>query len=264
MNRCIWFLTLSAVAAFGQDTAPAFRPPAQMGWSVVAGFGDGGTAITGAPYSAEIVSEDVQTLVDGTHITRKSTSRVYRDSAGRTRTERPMGPPGIEPPDAPVMIEISDPVAHVHYFLNPTDKTAQKQSTRPREALPVSQERTAFFTREDRAPQPSQAADSEPPKMTEEKLGTQTIEGLLVAGTRHTITWPVNSSMGNDRPITSVTETWSSPELNIVVLHKRSDPRSGENTWKLTNISRAEPDPSLFQPPADYTVKEQDWEGLRH
>jgi hypothetical protein len=30
----------------------------------------------------------------------------------------------------------------------------------------------------------------------------------------------------------------------------------GETTYRLTNIDRSEPDPSLFQVPADYTVKE--------
>jgi len=44
--------------------------------------------------------------------------------------------------------------------------------------------------------------------------------------------------------------------LKMVVLSKNSDPRSGESTTRLTNISRAEPDPSLFQIPADYEVVE--------
>jgi len=30
------------------------------------------------------------------------------------------------------------------------------------------------------------------------------------------------------------------------------------------NIDRTEPDPSLFQPPADYTIKENEHEGLAH
>ena len=48
--------------------------------------------ITGAPYSGEDVLERVQTLADGTHVTQKDTLRkVYRDSQGRTRSERPLG-----------------------------------------------------------------------------------------------------------------------------------------------------------------------------
>jgi hypothetical protein len=63
--------------------------------------------------------------------------------------------------------------------------------------------------------------------------------------------------MGNDLPIIITTETWFSPELKVLVMSKSSDPRMGETTYKLTNLSRAEPDPTLFQIPADYTVKDQ-------
>jgi hypothetical protein len=34
-----------------------------------------------------------------------------------------------------------------------------------------------------------------------------------------------------------------------------SDARSGDSTTRLTNISRAEPDPALFQVPPDYYIK---------
>ena len=42
-----------------------------------------------------------------------------------------------------------------------------------------------------------------------------------------------------------------------MVVWTYNDPRSGENTQKLTNIDRSEPDHSLFLPPADYTVVEE-------
>ena len=35
-----------------------------------------------------------------------------------------------------------------------------------------------------------------------------------------------------------------------------SDPRSGDTTYRLTNIVQAEPSRSLFEVPADYTLKE--------
>ena len=37
---------------------------------------------------------------------------------------------------------------------------------------------------------------------------------------------------------------------------RRNDPRNGESSYKLTNIVRAEPVRSLFQVPADYSIKE--------
>jgi hypothetical protein len=43
----------------------------------------------------------------------------------------------------------------------------------------------------------------------------------------------------------------------VVILSKMSDPRSGEQTQKLINISRSEPDASLFQPPPDYTIVDE-------
>ena len=42
---------------------------------------------TGAPYSAEAVTESTQVLADGNRINQKSVTRVYRDGEGRTRRE---------------------------------------------------------------------------------------------------------------------------------------------------------------------------------
>jgi hypothetical protein len=88
-----------------------------------------------------------------------------------------------------------------------------------------------------------------------EDLGTQTIEGVSATGTRVTITIPAGQ-IGNERPIEIVDERWYSKDLQAFVMTKHSDPRSGETVYRLTDISRTEPDRSLFQVPADYDVKE--------
>ncbi|HKQ74898.1 MAG TPA: hypothetical protein VJ810_14485 [Blastocatellia bacterium] len=88
-----------------------------------------------------------------------------------------------------------------------------------------------------------------------ESLGAQTIEGVTVEGTRATTTIPVGE-IGNTLPIEVVDETWYSPELQIMVMTRHRDPRSGETTYRLTNLSRSEPDRSLFEVPADYTVRD--------
>ena len=62
---------------------------------------------------------------------------------------------------------------------------------------------------------------------------------------------------GNDRPLVSTSETWTSQDLHVPVLSKHNDPRSGESVTKLINISRAEPDPALFQAPSDYSVVDE-------
>ena len=88
-----------------------------------------------------------------------------------------------------------------------------------------------------------------------ESLGTQTIEGVTAEGTRATLTIPAGE-IGNTLAIEIVDETWYSPELQITVMSIHRDPRSGVTTYRLTNLSRSEPDRSLFEVPADYTVKE--------
>jgi len=97
-------------------------------------------------------------------------------------------------------------------------------------------------------------AGSEGNQLTEQ-LGKQIIEGVLAEGTRTTETIAAGE-IGNERPIEIVSERWYSPELQLVVMTRHSDPRSGETTYKLTNINRAEPVKSLFEVPAGFTVKE--------
>jgi len=88
-----------------------------------------------------------------------------------------------------------------------------------------------------------------------EQLGKQIVEGVEAEGTRSTITIPAGE-IGNERPIEIVSESWYSSELQMVVMTRHSDPRSGETTYRLTNINRNEPAKSLFEVPSDYTVKE--------
>lgn len=78
-----------------------------------------------------------------------------------------------------------------------------------------------------------------------EQLGNQNIEGVDAVGTRTITTIPAGA-IGNERPIEVVYERWYSEELKMIVYSKRSDPRVGEQTYRLTNINRSEPDPSLF------------------
>jgi hypothetical protein len=285
MTRCLAvfpIVVLFAVGAFAQTSVSAtavgangigtmhFGPPPPLAMR----------PITGAPYSGEEVNETVQTLVDGTHITRTMpATKVYRDSLGRTRTERQMfrGPVGFAAnvPDAPIIIEIIDPVAQSRYTLDTQNKVAHRQESAASRPDTIGAttvgggggggSTSAIVTASGGGFGNSQVVtlatnglmtDAVRPQMTTEKLASQTIEGVLVEGTRHTTTWPVGAQ-GNDRPITRTNETWMSPDLKVVILSKMSDPRSGEQTQKLINISRSEPDPSLFQPPPDYTIVDE-------
>ena len=97
--------------------------------------------------------------------------------------------------------------------------------------------------------------DARNPSARTESLGKQSIEGVEAEGTRNTVTIAAGE-IGNERPIEIVNERWYSPELQILVMTRHSDPRFGENTYKLINIVRAEPARELFEVPAGYTVKE--------
>jgi len=86
-------------------------------------------------------------------------------------------------------------------------------------------------------------------------LEHKTIEGVAVEGRKTTTVIPAGQ-VGNDQPITITSEEWRSPDLNLLVLTKHSDPRTGESSYRLQNIIRAEPDRSLFIVPSDYEVKD--------
>jgi hypothetical protein len=98
--------------------------------------------------------------------------------------------------------------------------------------------------------------DSEARRKKTESLGRQVIEGVEVEHTRTTFTIPAGE-IGNTLPIEVVDETWYSPELQLVVMSRHRDPRSGETTYQLININRSEPDRAMFEIPADYTIKEE-------
>ncbi len=241
----------------------------------------GGKVVKGAAYSAEAVSENVQVLQDGNRIVRKNTSTVYRDSEGRTRqdqTLRAIGPYAVSGEPSQTSL-IFDPVAGVHYTLEPNSKIARKMEMPRVERVgdadtmvfadgadavkvrkgppPDGVRREGGFTIDRVGPVAGVEAISltKSDNVKTEQLGKQLVEGVEAEGTRTTFTIPAGE-IGNEQPINIVTETWYSPELQVTVMRKHTDPRNGEMTYRLTNIKRTEPDRALFEVPSDYTVKE--------
>lgn len=86
-------------------------------------------------------------------------------------------------------------------------------------------------------------------------LEHKVLEGIPVEGRKTTTTIPAGQ-VGNEQPLTIVSEQWRSPDLKVLVMTRHVDPRTGESTYRLTNIIRAEPDRSLFMVPPDYEVKD--------
>ncbi len=252
--------------------------------------GFGGKTVKGAPYSAEAVSENIQVLQDGNRIARKNTSSVARDSEGRTRQEhtfRSIGPYAAAG-DPPQTFSINDPVTGTHFMLDQRSKTAHKMMIHvdrmgagdtmvfttgthaegtsirtvdvhgKKHPLPESIVQDKVMTFE-RGPGPAGRVEiraaGKPEGLKTEALGKQTFEGVEAEGSRTTFTIPAGE-IGNELPINIVTESWYSPELQVTVMRKHIDPRHGEMNYRLTNITRTEPDRSLFEVPADYTIKE--------
>lgn len=255
----------------------------------------GGKVIKGAPYSAEGVTETIQTLADGNRIINRTTSMFYRDGEGRTRREQTLKALGIvgTGEEALKTIFIHDPVSGVTYSLDSRSHTATKSvpfkfelgakkgiegqhfefkvapgastgsviMTAPIGALPGAR---ATHPPVDQFTLRTQAGAAETfilrskannANEVKQDLGKQNIEGVEAEGTRTTITIPAGE-IGNERAIEIVSERWYSPELQVVVMTRHSDPRFGETTYKLTNINRTEPARSLFEVPSDYTIKE--------
>lgn len=216
------------------------------------GFGGphGGKVVTGAPFTATAVGESNRTLADGTKISQKVQSTVYRDAQGRVRKETTL--PAIGPlaaSGAPKsLVFIHDPVAGTGYILDANKKIAHKLPQHPKETADASAT-DSDTPGKDWAGHPGNA------NVTKESLGSQTINGVVAEGTRYTRTIPAGH-MGNDKPVTIVSEEWYSPDLQIIVQSKRSDPFAGESTYTVTNIQRSAPAATLFTVPSDYTVKD--------
>jgi hypothetical protein len=260
MQKSLMILGLcAATALFAQGPRPGrggFRGPGEM-----PGMGPEMTrTVTGAPYSAVEVRESTQTLPNGNVITRKAQSNIYRDSMGRVRTETTVqerGPrnaaagttAGAETQTARTIVTIHDPVAGVTRELNTQTKTA-REIPLPNRGRGAN---TAAAGRPGRGGGAGTRGTTTNPNVKTETLSMQTINGVQATGTRVTRNIPAGQ-IGNAQAIQTVHETWMSPDLKVPVMVKTTDQTSRTTTTQLTNITRSEPDPALFQTPSDYTV----------
>jgi hypothetical protein len=230
--------------------------------------------VTGAPYSADVIVSNSQTLADGNRISHSDTSHVYRDSEGRTRREQ-SGTMTVVTRTEPVVstkslvISIIDPVAGYSYSLDTEHKIAWRtpfptskklldnlqSAGGQRSSEPATEEQKIRLAKAKAELMSAQLAGEAPIARNSAPLEHATIEGLAVEGRKRSETIPAGQ-IGNEQPIVITSEEWRSTDLKVLVLTKHNDPRTGESTYRLTNVVRAEPDPSFFMVPADYTVKD--------
>lgn len=193
--------------------------------------------VTGAPYSAVEVRTSQQVLATGGVIQRSEQTNVYRDAQGRVRRETTRkGPDG----QTETRVTISDPVAGMVHELNAANKTAVSRPAR-------------FPSAAQNATRRQPAARTEA-NVKRETLAAQSMKGMIASGTRVTHTIPAGT-IGNSQALETVRETWMADDLKVPLMTRTVDPRTGTSTMELTNVNRSQPDPSLFQVPADYTVK---------
>jgi hypothetical protein len=257
MTRLAIAMTVLAMGAAARDTI------------VPLSFGVMGHVVKSAPYWADEVSESSRVLGDGTHIRQQSQVTVYRDSEGRVRRE------------SPTESTIWDPVADVIISLLPKTMTAIQSPigkaftkvTSDNATVAQLQKLTAELEASRKMmvngnPVDTQTADVMKEKLDRamasvsknshsqtiwENLGQKSMEGVTIEGTRGTTTIETGA-IGNDRPIRSTVERWSSSELQITMMQTTNDPRSGEETLRLVNIHRGEPSLDLFRVPPGYQV----------
>lgn len=224
--------------------------------------------VKGAPFSADAVSESSQILGDGNKITRSFTTRMYRDSEGRFRREEVPAANGTVGTFIGVQqaISIFDPVSNYRFLLDPSKKTARRMSI-----IPGSREGAVIVNGQSMSPALRAQIETNAVQRTQivvvpgmamttaggggksESLGVRTFEGVEAEGTRTTTTIPAGA-IGNERPIEIIYEKWYSKELQLIVYSRHSDPRFGEQIYRLDNLSRSEPDGSFFVPPSDYKI----------
>ena len=247
-SSAIAFLVAAAALAWAQNPPPA--GPRFL--SAEAGMPR--RVVTGAPFSGDLVTETTRTLADGNRIHHSSTAHLVRDSAGRMRREVSLAGLGALAAGgaAQQVVFINDPVAGANYALDPVRKTANKSAWAGPWARPFG---AATDVRRDRR------AGSARETVKTEPLGAAMIEGLQAQGTRTTLTLAAGA-VGNREPLQVVTERWYSADLQMPILTRRSDPRSGETVTRLIHVSRSEPSPALLQVPPDYKLIESPASGI--
>jgi hypothetical protein len=227
---------------------------------MVIGFQGNLETVKNQPYKAQANTETRRTLADGSHITQSTTAMIARDSEGRTVNTQKVS-------DSLTITTIFDPIAKNHIDYTSDTRIAHVLAlptpTASASQVPVAMSAAVpglvagspgsavgFFV-QGRAV-PSQLTGQH---TTTEPLGTKTIEGIQVTGTRTTSTTPAGA-IGNEKDLTTTREEWYSPELKLVVQSTQNDPRFGQTTYTLNDIQQGPPDQALFQVPTDYKIEE--------
>ena len=192
--------------------------------------------IKGFPFSADVIRNEEFHPANRKEIHFEIHGRMYRDSQGRTRTDRQWLVNGIMRVEPSMIV---DPVQQIIIHIEHNSKTVTIQHG----VDPPGTAKTDTGAIEKTI---EKAAEEETLLPGSKHLGKMVLEGFTAIGTQYT---------HSERPLDR-SESWVSDDMPGTVLMMKSEgPQAGTViTTRLANIKREEPDPQLFRPPAGYAV----------
>jgi hypothetical protein len=251
----IWFVSLACLAQTPQQEQPQPAPPPDGGVRQAAPSRDGGVRevlesivvppIAHAPFYATLATEWVKYAADGGSMTLVNERHIARDAQGRVYEERwILVPKNSEMKSYMNWIQIGDPKQHTLYNCSPQRHVCDLLTYDPAHDL------GAAILRKGATRQLKNGT------RTWEELGTRNILGVETVGVRDT-TITDAGTMGNDQPLTNLSEYWHSDQLGINLLSIRSSPFFGKQTFTMTELTASDPDPQLFELPAGYKINDK-------
>jgi hypothetical protein len=200
-------------------------------------------AIPNAPFSAVVVTENTRILPDGSKQTNWNHRVVARDSSGRVFQERRFFAPNGNTQETRLeSLQYEDPNQHLWMDCDMTHICRESQYNQKPVLLPPNRGLPPLV----KMPNGN--------TIKNEVLGHNSIGSVDVVGARSTLTIPAGN-IGNEKPEEVVKEFWYSPRLGINIQTTRNDPRvSSIQTFTVTQLVLADPDPKLFLPPEGYKL----------
>jgi hypothetical protein len=197
------------------------------------------TPIPNAPFSGVVRVERSFVQPDGSVANLKSMRDISRDSRGRIHNEaRAMVPVSSTETPRVTRIHLYDPQTRISTTLDPKQRTFRTMTlNHPPATVPPSV----------RYGSPSDNGLPQNEFTKEEDLGVNEMQGLPVHGVREVQTIP-----GENKEIVITDEYWYSQDLRINMMIKHDDPREGTVTLTVTQVTRTEPDPALFEIPEGF------------
>jgi hypothetical protein len=203
--------------------------------------------IPNAPFFATLDTESVKFSSDGASMTFVNERHVGRNSQGQIYEERwVLVPKNSNVKSFMNWIQIADPRKHTLYNCSPQRHVCEL----------LFYDTAADLSAANLHPAQAKTLQMPNGNQTWEDLGTRNILGVNTFGVRETtITNP--GVLGNDLPLTSMTEYWHSDRFGLNLLSTRSSPFFGKQTFTITEFNPGEPGAQLFQIPDGYKVNDQ-------